>query len=146
MAWRKMGWAYVSGFFDGEGCINCQEGFQSNGVPFRRWRLHIYQNDRSVLDEIQSFLAKNRIKSTVRVHSRPDRISMGHAGSFFLEIQGASNTYRTLLKMEGHLRVKHEQAVDVISRMEELMEMAERGELASPRATHTYGELRKVVG
>jgi len=46
-----MNWAYIAGFFDGEGCIARLHGRSR----FIYWRIVIAQQKRQVLDDIQTF-------------------------------------------------------------------------------------------
>lgn len=47
-----IGWEYIAGFFDGEGCV-----FQFNkSMPYKYWQVCITQKDRSILDKIQKFV------------------------------------------------------------------------------------------
>ena len=103
-SWQPLSWAYVAGFFDGEGCVDCGEKTQhhSGGVR-RQFRLKFYQNNREVLDEISLFLAGHGIESKVEVHLRADRLAKAHAGSYALIVSDCKNTLKTLMGMDGHL-------------------------------------------
>lgn len=149
MSWRKpMDWGYVSGFFDGEGTIDIGEGLQANGIGIRRkFRLAWYQNSREVLDEIGLFLKSQGIESIVREHTRPDRIALGHAGSFQLVVTGFLNCWKVLSSMDGYLIVKEEKMNWSLEWMYSLMESAESGEFDGQNgpARKTYSSLRAVI-
>ncbi len=121
MAWlretkRELSWAFVAGFFDGEGCVDCRwqsSGSHKAGRNFR-WRVKFYQNSRELLDEIQDFLARRGISSAVEVHSRPDRVAKGHAGSYALAVNGFRNTVTFLTKVEPWVRIKHDEVMDAL--------------------------------
>lgn len=143
MAW--LDWGYVAGFFDGEGCVDCREGRQVTGTIRRQFRLKIYQNQREVLDTIRDFLSENGIVSRVEVHLRPDRLKKGHQGLFALVVNGASDVYRMLLRMEKYLIVKREEADYVIEWLEELRDEALAGRLdGRGGARHVYAALEGV--
>lgn len=136
MAWRKMSWEYVAGFLDGEGTIVARNELQASGHIRRRFRISLYQNDEDVLLEIQEFWAKQKIPSHLYVVERKDaRHRRGHA----LEIRGAANIYKTLLKLEPFLRVKAWEAHKVICYLDELIEEAnDPGSVMAPMARATY--------
>jgi LAGLIDADG-like domain len=142
-----LSWAYVGGFFDGEGSIGCAEIVRPENQRLRRqFRCQVYQNSREVLDAICAFLASEGIESKVYRHDRPDRVAKGHAGSFMLTIQGVKNVYVFLDRVSPFLIVKQEKALESIEWMWSLMEDAEAGLLDGPGpAKVTYLELRKVV-
>ena len=150
MAWEDMSWAYVAGFFDGEGTIRAQERTDSRGYPQRVWQLCFYQSSREVLDEIQAFLAAEGIESQVYVHieagQRTGRYGTRNQNytAYVLRVGRALNVYKTLMQMERHLRVKYEQALDTISRLEDLMELALDGQLGNSKANQTYAALKVV--
>ena len=129
MAWR-MSWAYIAGFLDGEGSINCYDGRQSGRDSIRRvFRVQLYQNSEVVLEEIQAFLARNRISSKLRYNRRPDRLAKGHQGSWMLTVEGAVNTYRFLRRVEKYVIVKHQRVQESLAYIEDLSERARAGEL-----------------
>ena|SRR5215471_42512 len=137
MAWR-MSWAYIAGFLDGEGSVNCYDGKQSGRNSVRRvFRVQLYQNSEIVLEEIQDFLARNRIPSKLRYHNRPDRISKGHKGSWMLTVEGAVPTYRFLRSVEKYVIVKHLKVQEALAYIEDLGEKARDGEL-HPNSAWAY--------
>jgi hypothetical protein len=144
--WQPMTWAYIGGFFDGEGCVNCREAPVGGRGVRRQFRLNVYQNTRDVLDEIARFLSGEGIEARVVGHERPDRVAKGHAGSFMLDITGVVNVWKVLHSMYPYLRVKREEAVDVLLWIHSLMEAAEDGSLAGPgTARFTYAALKAVI-
>jgi hypothetical protein len=133
VAWPEISWQYLGGFFDGEGCVDCRETIQMwKGSPkaCRQWRLKLYQNDRLVLDLIKEFLTEHGVSSRVEVHSRPDRISKGHSGSFALVVGGLMNTLKVLVQIEPYSIVKAHEIQIVFARVEELAKIANNGEMA----------------
>ena len=140
MAWKRMSWSYLAGFFDGEGCVFCREEFQADQrTTRRRFRLTIAQNYLPVLEEIQEFLAKKKIKSRIQLVTRKDaRHQRGHV----LEINGVAGVYKTLCEMEPFLRVKSDDAHKAICWIEELIEQAvENPGSMAPRAVIAYSSL-----
>ena len=57
-----MNWAYISGFFDGEGCIQVGHDRKKN---CDRFKVQFTQKNPAVLFEIALFLEKHGIKCTV---------------------------------------------------------------------------------
>lgn len=55
-----MSWAYIAGFFDGEGTVTVRQG-----------HVTIFQKEKRVLEKIQKFLAEQGVYSTL--HHRQDR-------------------------------------------------------------------------
>lgn len=141
MAWLPMGWAYVAGFFDGEGCVDCRVGRQVTGTPRRQSRLKIYQNNREVLDAIVTFLEIEGIKAIVEVHARPDRIKKGHGGSFALAVNGVANVYKMLYGMLPYLIVKNEEAVAAVEDIEERMAQIMDGTITDGRIVRSFEEV-----
>jgi len=52
-----MNWAYIAGFFDGEGCVSRL----NKNASHIYWRIDIVQKDRNVLDEIQKFIRYGKV-------------------------------------------------------------------------------------
>jgi len=145
-----MSWAYVAGFFDGEGSVLNLIGNQterSGGGIRRKFCVVLYQNDREVLDRIAAFLASEGIESSVTLHNRPNRLAKGHKGSWQLNVTGGvKNIYRTLDRMFPYLVVKRLAAAICIETLYDLMEQALDGKLdGSGPAARTYRSLREVV-
>lgn len=144
----SMSWAYVAGFFDGEGCVDCREKTREDrDFAHRRvFRLTFYQNTRDVLDRINLFLQGEGIEAVVRTHTRPDRVELGHSGSYMLAITGVANVFKCLNGMFPYLIVKEDEASFVIEWLFSLLEDAESGVLdGKGTAKATYLKLRKVV-
>ena len=137
MAWLPMTWAYVAGFFDGEGCVDCREKKNGTGASFQ-FRLKLYQNERAVLDAIHDFLAAEGIPSVVEVHARPDRISAGHAGSFALVVNRVLNVYKMLDAMQPYLIVKQKEAIEVTNMIEDRINAIMEGEITDGRTLRAY--------
>jgi intein/homing endonuclease len=142
VAWR-MSWAYIAGFFDGEGSVCCYDGKQKGRDSVRRvFRIQIYQNSEVVLEEIQAFLARNRISSKLRYHSRPDRVAKGHQGSWMLTVEGVRDTFRFLCCVEKYTIVKSKTVQEALAYIDGLREKALRGELHA-NAARAYANLER---
>lgn len=138
MAWKPISWEYVAGFFDGEGCVDCRIGTQTTGTIRRQSRLKVYQNRRDVLDAIVTFLEIEGIKATVETHTRPDRIAMGHGGSFALAVNGVLNVYKMLYGMLPYLIVKSEEASLAVEDIEERMAQIMDGTITDGRVVKSF--------
>jgi hypothetical protein len=138
MAWLPISWAYVAGFFDGEGCVDCRVGRQTRGTIRRQSRLKIYQNRREVLDAIVTFLEIEGIKATVEIHHRPDRLKKGHSGSFALAVNGVANVYKMLYAMLPYLIVKNDEAIKAVEDIEERMAEIMEGTITDGRVTRSF--------
>lgn len=137
-----MSWEYIAAFFDGEGNINC--GKLKNRGPYREtsrvFVLRFFQDYREVLDEIKEFLEKEGIQSSIKNYK------LNQPNHHMLYITGSGNVVKTLLGMEKFLRVKREDAVEVLDWAYNLMEKALDGEFDGQRgrAKITYLKLQEV--
>src|SRR5262245_25203808 len=119
MGWKPMSWEYMASFLDGEGTVVGRDEFQTTGHIRRRFEVVWYNNYLPGLVEMQEFLAKNKITACIINVKRKD-----HRDGYQLEVRGAAQTYKTLLKMEPYLRVKETVADEVICYLNELIEAA----------------------
>ncbi len=109
-------WAYIAGFFDGEGHVslgrqkNCGEGQFSRGSP----RVTIVQSrerGRVLLESIAGILAGHSIRSAVDVHREAgDRNSV----TYRLRITGFNSVIRFLRLVFPYLHIKKIEAQDII--------------------------------
>ena len=95
-------WAYVAGFFDGEGTV--LDRLHSTGV--RQFSLWFPQTEREVLDHLQEFFESEGIKSTITSYHSGPRQTKRHR----LGIANVSGVYTALERMYPHLIVKREKA------------------------------------
>lgn len=109
----KMSWAYLAGFFDGEGCIEIAKASAGHSYRFERVRVRICQSDSqaAVLDEIAEFLIERGFHPTLGQH-RPASGSWQAATR--LTLNRAAENRRFLTKILPHLRVKQEKAQEAL--------------------------------
>lgn len=107
----KITWAWLAGFFDGEGCLHIK--MAGRGV---HWSLYqAGSRGLAVLCEIQTFLAAHGIKSAI--YSRPPR---QHAKvtsvltSNHLYVSRRADVMTILRALLPHLRVKRVEAADAV--------------------------------
>ncbi|HKS73745.1 MAG TPA: LAGLIDADG family homing endonuclease, partial [Terriglobales bacterium] len=75
---EQIGWAYIAGFFDGEGCLHAV-GPSVGGKG--RFRVTISQSldvGRITLEEIASFLSEHGIRAYVLAHRHSKRLEKPH--------------------------------------------------------------------
>jgi hypothetical protein len=112
----RMSWEYIAGFFDGEGHVGlgrqkrCGDGHFSRGSP-RVTMVQGLERGRTLLEEIQAFLASRGINSVVQVHSEG---SAHERRSYRLRITGFRGVTHFLLCVFPYLRIKKVEAQDLI--------------------------------
>jgi len=102
-------WAYVAGFFDGEGTIIIKRGNTSGGYGFHFSIAQSHARGLAVLRRIQAFFASNGIKSAVYT-ARPDDCNS-------LYISKRSEIEKVLLRLMPYLIVKKTESQDVLRYM-----------------------------
>jgi hypothetical protein len=108
----KMTWAYVAGFFDGEGHARAQQTQRG-----RTYSVRFTQNDPEVLYEIQGFLAERGIASGMYLHAaRPDKNKPNPCWT--LAVQRSLHVKRLLKLLLPRVVVKREQIGNVLAVME----------------------------
>jgi hypothetical protein len=93
-----MTWAYIAGFWDGEGSLLHPK---RNGTT-SGWRWRLAQNSPEVLRCIQSFLAEFGIKATVNTYKRT---SAGNP-TYYLEVARKEEIYKIVMKTREYSIVK----------------------------------------
>jgi hypothetical protein len=103
-----MNWAYVAGFFDGEGNIRMEMGSERNSVQAQIIQAGDIGN--RVLEEIRSFIAQSGIQS--KVHHRSAR----YANRLPVHVlyTGSVHAEKFLANVFPYLRVKKTHAQDVL--------------------------------
>ena len=99
-------WAYVAGFFDGEGSIS----ISGSQVRSPRFVIQIAQKSRIVLDKIQTFLSTRGINS--RVYARTDAAHVN--GMHNLYIGTADDVLKFLRNVRPYVIVKKQTAEDAM--------------------------------
>lgn len=97
---KELDWGYVTGFFDGEGCVYIPLG--SNGIGSAR--LIFSQKLPEVLFEIQRFLTTNGVSSTVKARSK---------GMHELSIFGRDNLEKVIPKLLSRSVTKQIKLLDL---------------------------------
>lgn len=101
-----MNWAYIAGFFDGEGCISTRQGTNN---PFRLTIVQSKKNNgESLLNEIGGFLSGHQIRSGIHLRNR-EKCPM-----VVLYIGQRRSIVKFLLGVMPYLRVKRILAQDVL--------------------------------
>jgi hypothetical protein len=104
-----MNWAYVAGFFDGEGCLHA---VGSGGQGKGRFRITIAQTNEEVLEEIAEFLQHHGIAAYVLEQS-PKRSQREHWKMCWnVWITKQSSVVRFIDHVLPYLRVKKQRAED----------------------------------
>ena len=107
----QLWWAYIAGFFDGEGCI-----FVSSLTP------HVIvsqsgERGRQVMDDIEGFLASKGVSHIHRVHKVYKGNKAHYLPKFEIRIFRRLPVEITLRGMLPYLRVKKLEAQDALRRL-----------------------------
>ncbi len=89
-----MNWAYIAGFFDGEGSLSKNK---SSG-----WRWQVSQNDKAVLIEIQDFLRSYNIPAYITCW----KITTGGNKAYVLRVDTRMNIYKIVTMIKDFTIVK----------------------------------------
>jgi len=129
-----MNWAYIAGFFDGEGSIYVPMGQKYVTNVF----ISIYQSDQGVLLRIQRFLAAHGIHSKVRLEKRvrktPDRV-ISKKAQYILDFSKKESAYIFLRSIRPYCIVK-----------KQIIEDCLRYLILFPAMTKTQREWRRMEG
>jgi hypothetical protein len=107
-----MNWAYIAGFFDGEGSVHVPMGNRCMGSE-----VAIHQGwlrGKFTLEEIAQFLASNDIRCRVKLRDSPSVLARRHAPMFILRITGGENVRRFYLGVAPYLRIKRTEFQDAM--------------------------------
>lgn len=121
----EVGWAYIAGFFDGEGCVKvrpeCSPG-HGYGTPMVSI-VQTRERGRLLLEEIQAFLASYNIASKVRNYTPKN---LNHQQSWGLWIYSRPSVCLFIRRVIPYIKIKKVEAQDVL-RYSKLFRMPRRG-------------------
>jgi hypothetical protein len=112
----KMTWAWIGGFFEGEGCVTWYEG-QKKGTSGRGAVITIGQKDKEPLNQIKRFLETQGFVA-VRVYWRKPYNSKHNRGNgcWILQITRKGENQLFLRKVIPYLIAKQEKATQVLAK------------------------------
>lgn len=122
---NSVDWAYVAGFFDGEGSVCCYEKVRADrgGAVQRQFGASFYQSSFHVLDEVAKFLVSEGIAAKVLIHHK-DQSSGRIKDAWLVQVSGLRSTYMLLRKMAPFLIVKRGRVLDKLDWIDALTDNA----------------------
>lgn len=138
-----IGWEYLAGFFDGEGCI----GLYHKSQKYTRVLVSMSQAvpQEKILDEIQEFLWTEGFDFTIRLSCKEHVGDKGYLRQtqYTLYCVNRTEALRFLQKIEPFLRVKKLKAKEVIAWLAE-NPVKQRGAKKRPLKKSTAKEMMKM--
>jgi len=138
----EIGWAYIAGFFDGEGCVKVRPEY-SHGHGYGTPMISISQTrDRGklLLDEIQEFLLGHNILSKVRSYTPRN---LEHQQAWTLWIHSRPGVCLFIQRVLPYVKIKKVEAQDVL-RYSKLYKMPRHGASHSMLIKEAWGRRKSA--